>query len=133
LGASLLIDTLPGYLAGAVRPRSQDDSLATYAPMLAKEEGSLDFTQPADALERRVRAFNPWPGAFMDLLGQPLKIHRAHVAPEEAGLPGQRGVINGLPAVATAAGLLALDEVQPPGKRAMSGQDFLRGFRQWPG
>ena len=133
LGADLLIDTLPGYLAGAVRPVPQDDALATYAPMLAKEEGALDFAQTAAALEQQVRAFHPWPGAFMDLQGQPLKIHRAHTAPGEAVLPGQRSVISGLPAVATALEYLVLDEVQPPGKRAMSGQDFLRGFRQWAG
>ncbi len=131
LGADLLIETLPGYLSGAVQPRPQDDTLATYAPMLKKEEGALDFSQPAAALERQVRAFNPWPGTFMDLLGQPLKVHRAHVAPDETGLPGQRRLVRGLPAVVTAAGSLVLDEVQPPGKRVMSGQDFLRGFRQW--
>ncbi len=133
LGADLLIDTLPGYLAGAIQPVPQDDTLATYAPMLAKEEGALDFTQPAAVLERQVRAFHPWPGAFLDLQGQPLKIHRAHTAPGGPGLPGQHSVIGGLPAVATPLEYLVLDEVQPPGKRAMSGQDFLRGFRQWPG
>ena len=51
----------------------------TYAPMLKKEEGQLDFTHPAEELERRVRAFNPWPGAFMDFEGTLLKVHRAHV------------------------------------------------------
>lgn len=130
-GASLLIETLPGYLAGVIQPRPQDDTLATYAPMLKKEEGALDFSRPAAVLERQVRAFHPWPGTFMDLLGQPLKVHRAQVAPDETGLPGQRRLVRGLPAVATAEGALVLDEVQPPGKRSMPGQDFLRGFRQW--
>jgi methionyl-tRNA formyltransferase len=131
LGAGLLLETLPGYLSGSVQPIPQDDARATYAPMLSKKEGALDFTQPAPALERRVRAFNPWPGAFIDLAGQPLKIHRAHVVQGLDGPPGRRGVVAGLPAVATAEGGLALDEVQPPGKRAMPGQDFLRGSRQW--
>jgi len=131
LGARLLIETLPGYLSGQIQPQPQDNSRATYAPMLTKEDGSLDFTQPADALERQVRAFNPWPGATMEWQGQPLKIHRAHVAKSETGPPGRRIVLNELPAVVTPAGSIVLDEVQPPGKRAMPGRDFLRGARLW--
>ena len=99
--------------------------------MLKKEEGLLDFTQPAVALERRVRAFNPWPGAYLDWHGQPLKIHSAHGLACAGSSPGLRCTIEGLPAVGTADGCLVLDEVQPAGKRAMPGQDFLRGTKQW--
>jgi methionyl-tRNA formyltransferase len=131
-GADLLIETLPGYLRGEIVPQPQDEGLATYAPMLRKEEGLLDFTQPAEELERRVRAFSPWPGAFFDWQGQPLKVHRAHVLfCAGSNTAGQRTVQEGLPAVGTGHGCLVLDEVQPPGKRAMSGRDFLRGTRQW--
>lgn len=132
-GADLLIQTLPGYLAGEIQPRPQpaDPDLATYASMLTKEEGRLDFTQPAEALERRVRAFNPWPGAFMDWHGQPLKVHRAHVDGGSQAEPGRRAIIAGLPAVQTTQGWLMLDEVQPAGKRPMTGQDFLRGSHGW--
>ncbi len=131
MGADLLLQTLPGYLDGSIRPQPQDDSQATYAPMLKKEEGLLDFTQPAEALERRVRAFNPWPGAFLEWQGQPLKIHRAHVQDCDVPAPGRRCVIDGLPAVSTIQGCLVLDEVQPAGKRAMPGRDFLRGTHGW--
>ena len=79
LGADLLIETLPRWIAGEIQPQVQDDVFATYAPMMKKEEGKLDFTRDVNELERRVRAFNPWPGAFMDLDGTILKIHRAHV------------------------------------------------------
>lgn len=130
-GASLLIDTLAGYLSGSIQPQPQDDSRATYAAMLKKEEGLLDFSRPAEELERRVRAYNPWPSAYMDWQGQPLKVHRARVALLAQGQPGERAVIDGLPAVCTAQGWLVLEEVQPAGKRAMQGRDFLRGSRQW--
>src|SRR5215216_4742082 len=69
LGADLLIDTLPDYLSGKLTPTPQPEEGVTYAPMLKKEEGRLDFTHQVNELERRVRAFNPWPGTFMDLDG----------------------------------------------------------------
>ncbi len=130
-GADLLMRTLPGYLDGSIQPQPQDNEQATYAPMLKKEEGLLDFTQPAAALERRVRAFNPWPGAFIDWQGQPLKIHRAHVETCAGGAAGQRCIQGGLPAIHTAQDCLVLDEVQPAGKRAMPGKSFLAGAHGW--
>jgi methionyl-tRNA formyltransferase len=132
LGADLLIETLPDYLSGKIRPVPQPEEGATYAPMLKKEEGRLDFTRPAEELERRVRAFNPWPGAIMDFDGTLLKVHRAH-AVAEAGKAevGQRLVYRDQPAVGTGGGLLILDEVQPAGKKSMSGKSFLAGGRHW--
>ncbi len=130
-GADLLMQTLPAYLDGSLQPQPQEEAGATYAPMLKKEEGLLDFSQPADALERRVRAFDPWPGAFVEWLGQPLKIHRAHASTCPDTTPGQRCVSGGLPAIGAAEDCLVLDEVQPAGKRAMPGRDFLNGNRNW--
>ncbi len=139
LGADLLIESLPRWLAGEIQPEPQNDSQSTYAPMLKKEEGRLDFTREAVELERRVRAFNPWPGAFMDFEGSILKIHRVQVAPlpagEEGGVrvveAGQRLVVQNQPAVGAGGGLLILDEVQPAGKKSMSGKSFLAGARNW--
>ncbi len=130
-GAELLMQTLPAYLDGLLQPQPQDDSTATYFPTIKKEEGLLDFSQTAIALERRVRAFNPWPGTYIDWLGQPLKIHRAHVRPGAEVPPARRCVIDGLPAVSAPDGCLVFDEVQPAGKRPMPGRDFLRGTRNW--
>ena len=136
-GAELLIQTLPGYLSGEVQPRVQDESQATYAPMIQKEEGLLDFGQPAEALERRIRAFSPWPGAYLPWQEGFLKIHRAHVEPYAALKEGQkvdsgqRCVLLDLPAISTSNGYLVFDEVQPPGKKPMAGRDFLRGARAW--
>jgi len=130
LGAGLLIETLPDYLSGKLEPIPQPEEGMTYAPMLKKEEGQLDFTHPPDELERRVRAFNPWPGAFMDFDGAFLKIHRAHVVEEEAEAR-QRLIYRDQPAVGAGSGLLVLDEVQPAGKKSMSGKSFLAGARHW--
>jgi methionyl-tRNA formyltransferase len=103
----------------------------TYAPMIKKEDGRLDFTQDAESLERRVRAFNPWPGAFMDYDGTLLKVHRAHVERGRAAA-GQRLIVQDQAAVGAAGGILILEEVQPAGKKPMSGKAFLAGARQWP-
>ena len=130
LGADLLIETLPGYFSGEIEPTPQPEEGMTYAPMLKKEEGQLDFTQQANELERRVRAFNPWPGAFLDVDGTVLKIHRAHAAEGNAEA-GQRLIVDNQPAVGAGNGLLILDEVQPAGKRSMSGKSFLAGARHW--
>ena len=130
LGADLLIETLPRYLSGDLKPQSQDESQATYAPMLKKEDGLLDFTQSAEELARRVRAFNPWPGAYFEWNGGMLKVHRAH-AETGNGSEGQRLVDRGRPAVGARGGLLILDEAQPAGKKSMGGKAFLLGARNW--
>jgi len=130
LGANLLIETLPDYLSGNITPRPQSEEGVTYAPMLKKEEGRLDFTRAAITLERQIRAFNPWPGAFMDFEGALLKIHKAHVEGAVASV-GQRLVYQEQPAVGARGGLLILDEVQPAGKKSMSGKSFLAGARHW--
>ena len=80
LGADLLIETLPAYLTGRRLPEPQDESLATYAPMIKKEDGLLDFTATAANLERKIRAFNPWPGSYTFWNGQMLKLQRAHIS-----------------------------------------------------
>ncbi|WP_299024866.1 methionyl-tRNA formyltransferase [uncultured Thermanaerothrix sp.] len=131
LGAQLLIETLPEYIAGRLVPQPQDERLATYAPMLKKEDGRLDCQQPAEVLVRKVRAFTPWPGAFLEFRGAPLKVLRAHKVDITALQPGQRGILDNCPAIGTVAGSLVLDEVQPAGKRPMAGADFLRGARDW--
>jgi methionyl-tRNA formyltransferase len=130
LGADLLIETLPRWIAGEIQPQPQDDTLATYAPMLKKEEGRLDFNHDVNELERRVRAFNPWPGAYMEFDGASLKVHRAHVEQGNAEV-GQRLVVQNQPAVGALRGILVLDEVQPAGKKPMSGKSFLAGARHW--
>lgn len=133
LGANLLLETLPAYLNVNLKPMPQEDAYATYAPMLKKEDGALDFQRSAAMLERQVRAYIPWPGAYMDWMNAPLKVLKAHIAadPDERRSPGERTVVHELPAVRAADSFLALDEVQPAGKRPMSGYVFLQGARGW--
>ena len=130
LGADLLLETLPKYLNGEIEPCPQPEKGATYAPMLKKEDGLLDFSHPASELERRVRAFHPWPGTYFEWDGNLLKVHRAVIGPGKKR-EGERLVIGGLPAVGTSEGVLLLEEVQPAGKKPMSGKAFLSGARNW--
>jgi methionyl-tRNA formyltransferase len=130
LGADLLIETLPRYLSGELKPHVQDEALATYAPMLKKEDGLLDFAKPVEELVRRVRAFNPWPGTYFEWGGGMLKVHLAHAEKGNAS-EGQRLVYQGQPAVGARGGLLILDQVQPAAKKIMSGKAFLSGTRNW--
>jgi len=130
LGGDLLLETLPRYLNGEIQPQLQPAEGATYAPMLKKEHGLLDFGQTAVELERKIRAFSPWPGTFIHWQGAPLKIHQAHVK-DGNWVIGKLGIVDGLPAVGTAAGVLVFDELQPPGKGKMPGKAFLAGGRKW--
>ncbi len=131
LGAQLLMQTLPDYLLGKRIPQIQDESLVTRAAMLKKEDGLLDFNQPAELLERKIRAFDPWPGAYFVWQDNLLKVYRAHAWMQSGAIPAKREIIDGLPAVGTSQDWLVLDEVQPAGKKIMSGDVFLNGARQW--
>jgi methionyl-tRNA formyltransferase len=133
LGATLLLEALPDYLAGKLTARPQDESQATYAPQLKKEDGHLDFSRPAVELERQVRAFTPWPGAFAVWDGQPFKILCAAVVNMTQAAPGRVINTDRGPAVGCGAGSLRLVEVQPAGKKPMPAADFVRGARHFIG
>lgn len=135
LGARLLVDTLPGWLAGEIEARPQDDSLVTDCTPLEKEDGRLDWTRPAVALDRQVRACDPWPGAFTTWQGQRLKVLRARARPEWQleGQPGQVVDLEGEIAVVAGQGALELLEVQLAGKKPMSAGVFARGQRDLVG
>jgi methionyl-tRNA formyltransferase len=139
LGADLLRDTLPNWLAGALKPQSQDEALATYAPLIKKEEGRIDWGEPADDIARRVRAFHPWPGAFTYWEDKVLKILRANFVESRWGkesdelVPGMVIAGDEGPEVITGRGALQLYELQLAGKRPMSADDFARGARGFVG
>ena len=130
LGAKTLLAALPEIFAGTLTAQEQMGE-ATYASMLKKEEGLLDWTQPAVSLERRVRAFNDWPGTYFLWKEAPLKVRRAQVVPNTNTVPGKRLILAGLPTVQTSSGSLQLLEVQPAGKKWMGGKDFLNGNPDW--
>jgi methionyl-tRNA formyltransferase len=126
LGGEVLRRALPRYLAGELKPVAQVGE-PVMAPMISKDDGQLDFARPAVELERRLRAFTPWPGAFTRLEGALLKVHAVQVK-DGRGVPGT--VLSVGPAgieVACGEGSLLLEQVQPEGKRVMAARDFLAG------
>ena len=131
LGAELLIGTLPGWIGGEIQAQPQDDALASYCQRLSKADGELDWTQTAQHLDRQVRAFSPWPGAYTTWQGQRLKVLRTRPRPEWLGEAGPGEVVE-LPdgvGVVTGQGLLELLEVQLAGKKPMAAGPFIRGQR----
>ncbi len=131
IGAELLVETLPKYLSGEIKPQKQPEEGATYAKMLKKEDGKLDFSKTAIELERQIRAFSPWPGSFFEWEGARIKVHRAKVETGKSPGIGTQVKIEGVPAIGTAEGILLLEEIQPAGKKSMSGKSFLAGGRDW--
>jgi methionyl-tRNA formyltransferase len=134
MGAALIVPTLEAFAAGQIQPIPQDHSLATYAPMLRKADGALEFSKPAAQLARQVRAFEPWPTSYFSWKGKRIVVRRAHAMPNGDLTPGTCTLTpEGKPAIATSQGLLVLDIVQPAGRAPMPGEAFLRGARDFPG
>ena len=131
LGAQLLRETIEKLKTGTIREISQNERAASLAPLLKKEDGRIDWNQPASAIERRVRAFNPWPSAYTHWQRRLMKIHRASLAQsEEQGVAGE--VIRADQAglwIATGAGVLSLEEVQLENRKRLPASDFLKGAR----
>lgn len=105
LGVKLLIETIPKWTRGEIKPRPQNHSKATYTKILKKQDGKIDWQKPVEYIERQVRAFNPWPGTHTIYNGKILKILKAELS----------------------TGRLVIKEVQLEGKKPMSFEDFLRG------
>jgi len=131
IGAGLLLETLRRLQDGSLIPREQDESAATLAPLLKKEDGLIDWNKSAIEIERRVRGLDPWPGSFTHVGGKLLKIHRAKiVSTERAGKPGEVIRADGAGFwVATAGGVIELVEVQMENKKRLAGSEFIKGAR----
>jgi len=137
LGARLIVSTLDALVAGTLQPVPQPEQGVTYAHKLGKEEGTLDWRRPAAELERKVRAFHPWPGTWFEmpaaLGGERIKVLSAGLA-LAGGAPGTVTIgRDGLPIVACGVGGLKLLRLQRPGKAAQAADAFLRGFALAPG
>ena len=133
LGPQALVDTLDAMAAGDTAAEPQDDALANYAEKLSKEEARIDWSMDAVAIERCIRAFNPWPISWFEVAGQTVKVWQAEVLPQAHGqaagtlLKADKQGIE----VATGQGVLRLLTLQPPGKKAMSVADLLNSRRDW--
>lgn len=134
IGAQLLTGVLPLYASGEIQPQPQDESQATYCKLLTKQDGRIDWALPALVIERAIRAYDPWPGAFTTWQGQPLKLGAARVDADWSG-PEEPGTLlaGDSVRVATGSGALELLELQLAGKRMMSGGDWLHGQREGVG
>ena len=131
LGADLLLENLPLIESGRLTPVPQDEAQATYAPMIFKNDGWMDFTKPAVEIESQIRAMAPWPVAHTNYEGQTMKVWRGEVVPQNsAATPGtilsvsREGIL-----VATGEGSLRITEIQMPGKKKMPVDAYIRGNR----
>ena len=137
LGAELLVETLPRWLAASIEPQLQDNSRASVTRLIRKEDGAIDWTLSAVDIWRRVRAYSPWPGAYTALNGEQITIWRAW--PLDSGSNAPPGTVVALPpattaearpasfAVQTGHGLLAVLELQRAGRRPVTSAEFARG------
>jgi methionyl-tRNA formyltransferase len=131
VGARLMLETIRMLKEGSLEAKPQDETAATLAPILKKEDGAIEWHLPAIQIERRIRGLTPWPSAYTQRQGKLLKVHRARViAAPDAANPGEvvRADSHGL-WVGTGSGILSLEEVQLEGKRRLGGVDFARGAR----
>ena len=127
MGADLLVKTLDGLAHGVITPQPQNSAEATLAPLLKKEDGVIDWSQPAAAIHNRVRGLQPWPGASTSFRGQALHIWRSRVRTGQAA--PSRFVSLKPPVVGCGANSLELVEVQMEGRKRMSAADFANGQR----
>jgi len=136
MGAALLLETIDGLVNGSVQPRPQDHERATLAPIIQKEDGRVDWHQPARAIECRLRGFHPWPGTTAQASGRALKILRAKALAEGGAEPPGTIVSidrDGIIVACGTASRLRLIEVQPESRKAMSAAAFAAGARLVPG
>jgi len=133
IGADLMVETLHGLQAGTISPHPQNHSLATLAPILKKEDGRIDFSLSAQEICNRLRGFQPWPGAFTSFRGKILNVWQAkvldrRVAASELLVESNRLIVGCAPPTA-----LELLEVQPEGKKRISANAFIQGYRPQKG
>lgn len=129
MGADLLVETLQGLGAGTIHHRKQDNSLASLAPILKKEDGLIDFSRTAQQILNRLRGFQPWPGAYTKFRGKNLQVQKARPAVEHVGPSELKSFRDRLIAGCGQNTSLELLELQYEGKKRTSAKDFLHGYR----
>jgi methionyl-tRNA formyltransferase len=134
LGAELLINTLPKYISGEIKPQEQIHENAVYTKIISRNDGHIDWSKSAQDIERQIRAFTPWPGSFTLWKSKRLKITSGIVLYLSAGkplLPGQTFLLtDGQLAVQTGMGLFVIEKIQIENKGEISMKEFLNGYAQ---
>lgn len=131
IGADLIMEALRNYTS--IKPQKQDDSQSCYAAKLEKEETHLDFSQSAEVLERKIRAFNPFPSTYFEYKGERFKVYEAEALMADSGyapgtiIPNDSGLL-----IACGEGMLFITKIQRQGKKAMPIEELLRGFQFVP-
>jgi methionyl-tRNA formyltransferase len=129
-GADLLVRTLTGLAEAQIQPEPQDSALATSAPIIRKEDGRIDWSNPAQQIHNQIRGFQPWPGAHTSFRGQSLHVWRSRLVPERRSLPpGALVFERGLFAIGGDGAVLELLEVQLEGRKKMPAEVFANGHR----
>jgi len=129
IGADLMIETLRGLEAGSIQPKAQDNSQASLAPILKKEDGLVDFSRPAAEICNRMRGFQPWPGAYTKFRGRNLQIAKAQAASDSLPAAELRAQGDRLIVGCGRGTSLELLEIQIEGKKRSSARDFIHGYR----
>ena len=130
IGAELMIETLDGLEQGTITPRPQDNTHASLAPILTREDGRMELDRrTAREAYNRWRGFSPWPGAHAEFRGKRFLVHRMHLASESNLASNELALINDVLLAGTVDGTLAFDEVQMEGKARMPGAQFAKDFQ----
>ncbi len=132
-GAELMVETLRGLQAGSIHPRPQDQTLATLAPILKKEDGLIDFSRPATEILNRMRGFQPWPGAYTKFRGKNLQVWKASALDRKLKSSELKVEDDRVFVGCGQGSAIELLELQLEGKKRTSASDFIRGYRPAPG
>lgn len=135
MGAGLLVKTLSLIEEGRAVYRPQDENKATYAGLISKKDGKIDFTRPPEEVERMIRAYDPWPGSFCFMGDETIKIWKAHVIDRPARRPSGEILAVSEKGIEISCGgkVLAADEIQAPGKKRLRADEYIRGRSVKPG
>lgn len=128
LGTELLVENMTDILSGKAKSLEQSDEKATYTKLISKSDGAIDWSKPADQLEREIRAYHGWPTSFAELKGLRVIITKARIV-EDSGSAGATSIQDNKLVIYCGVDALEIEKIQPAGKKEMSGSEFLIGYK----
>jgi len=135
VGVKLLLETLPKWLAGEIKPQEQEHNKATITKILTREDGRIDWSRSAEEIDQQIRAYTPWPGCYTEIAGKRLKIIKARIIESKEKVKAGQILKTAVGEMAVSFGKdnLILDTVQLAGKKEVNGKDFLNGHPEMIG